>query len=61
MKTALLNDTQINATKIEVATTGGVVTLTGTVRSQGEADRAVQLTRSTAGVKDVKSELKAGS
>lgn len=60
VKTALLNDTQINATKIDVTTSGGVVTLAGSVRSQADADRAVQLTRGTNGVKDVKSELHVG-
>lgn len=61
VKTTLLNDPQINATKIEVATSGGVVTLSGSVRSQPEAERAVQLTRGTGGVKDVKSALRVES
>lgn len=60
VKTALLNDTQINATRIDVSTSGGVVTLSGTVKSQAEIDRAVQLTRSAPGVRDVKPELRVG-
>jgi hyperosmotically inducible protein len=61
VKTALLNDQQINATKIDVVTTNGVVTISGTVGSEAEARRAVELTRQTAGVKEVKSALQVGS
>ncbi len=61
VKATLMNDPQINATKIDVATSGGVVTLSGSVRSQADADRAVQLTRATGGVKDVRSALRVGS
>ena len=60
VKTALLNDTQVNATKIDVSTTNGVVNLSGTVRSKAEQDRAVQLARQVNGVKDVRANLTVG-
>ena len=60
VKTALLNDPQLGATKIDVSTTDGVVTLSGTVRSAAEQARAIELTRQTPGVKDVKSSLRTG-
>jgi hyperosmotically inducible periplasmic protein len=36
----------------------GIVWMSGTVKSQSEADRALSIARSTEGVKSVKSELK---
>jgi hyperosmotically inducible periplasmic protein len=57
VKTALLNDPQIGATKIDVVTTAGVVTISGSVRSRDEEARAIELARKTPGVKDVKSAL----
>ncbi len=58
VKTALLNDQDVDATRIDVSTTAGVVTLSGEVRSKGDADRAVQVTRAVPGVKDVREALK---
>jgi hyperosmotically inducible periplasmic protein len=57
VKTALLNDAQLNATKIDISTSNGVVTMTGSVRSQPEQQRAIQLARQVSGVKDVKANL----
>ncbi len=57
VKTVLLNDTQISATRIDVATANGVVTISGTVKSKAEEQRAIQLTRQVAGVRDVRSTL----
>jgi hyperosmotically inducible periplasmic protein len=57
VKTMLLNDTQIGATKIDVTTTDGIVTVSGTVKSQAEATRAVELARQVTGVREVKSAL----
>ena len=57
VKTALLNDTQVNATRIDVVTANGVVTMSGTVKSKAEEQRAIQLARQVSGVKDVKSSL----
>ena len=61
VKTALLNDQQVNATKIDISTSNGVVTMSGTVRSQPEQERAIQLARRVNGVKDVKANLTIGS
>jgi osmotically-inducible protein OsmY len=61
VKTALLNDPDANATRIDVNTTAGVVTLSGDVRSKSEADRAVQVAHGVAGVKDVRSALRIGA
>jgi hyperosmotically inducible periplasmic protein len=58
VRTALLNDPQVGALRIDVASSGGVVTLTGTARSRNEEQRAVALARGVDGVKDVRSELK---
>ncbi len=60
VKAVLLNDPQVNATKVDVITNGGVVTLTGTVRSKADEARAIDLARHVTGVRDVKSMLQAG-
>lgn len=57
VKTVLLNDPDVGALRIDVATTGGVVTLSGVARSRAEEQKAVQLARGVQGVKDVKSNL----
>ena len=57
VKTVLLNDEQVNATKIDVSTTAGIVSVSGTVKSQADAERAVELARQVTGVRDVKSTL----
>jgi len=57
VKTALLNAPDVVGASIDVNTTTGVVTLSGIVKSQGEADKAVQIARGIGGVKDVKSTL----
>ena len=57
VKTALLNDPQIGAMKIDVDTAEGVVTLSGSVSSQPDAEHAIALARRAPGVKDVKSAL----
>lgn len=58
VKTVLLNDPQVGAMKIDVSTTQGVVTMTGTVRSKAEEVRAIELARQVNGVRDVVSKLK---
>jgi hyperosmotically inducible periplasmic protein len=58
VKTALLNDPVIDATKIDVNTAAGVVTLIGVVKSTEEETKAIELTRSVSGVRDVKSTLR---
>src|SRR5262245_21825294 len=51
VKTVLLNDQQVGATKIDVSTSNGVVTMSGTVKTAAEQTRAVDLARQTPGVK----------
>jgi hyperosmotically inducible protein len=57
VKTALLNDPDVAGLKIDVDTFKSVVTLSGAVGSQTEADKAVAIARRTPGVSDVKSTL----
>lgn len=57
VRTVLMNDPEVGATQITVTTSGGVVTMTGSVDSPADADRAVQLARSVEGVRDVQSSL----
>lgn len=57
VRTVLMNDPEVSATQISVATSGGVVTISGSVDSPAEADRAVQLARSVEGVREVQSSL----
>ena len=57
VKTVLLNDPQIAATKIEVSTAAGIVTLSGSVKSKADEARAIQIARTVTGVRDVKSTL----
>lgn len=57
IKMKLASDDLTDALDINVDTSHGSVTLKGTVSSQAEADRAVELARSVEGVKDVSSEL----
>ena len=61
VKTALLNDPEIAAPRIDVETVNRVVTLTGRVASKQEEQRAIQVARSIPGVADVKSALQIGS
>jgi len=53
IKSKMALDDYVNARSIHVSTTDAVVTLTGTVQSNGERDRAVSLARDTKGVKSV--------
>ena len=57
VKTSMLNDPAVGGMKIDVDTTRGVVTLSGTVRSQAERDQALALARKVDGVTDVKDAL----
>jgi hyperosmotically inducible protein len=52
-----LDDT-VRARTIDVSTTGGVVTLTGTVRSAAEHAQAIRLARDTKGITRVVDHLK---
>ncbi len=57
VKTSLLNDPTVGGLRIDVDTNQGLVTLSGNVKSQAEADQAIALARRIDGVKDVKSTL----
>jgi osmotically-inducible protein OsmY len=58
IKTKMALDDTIKARSIDVSTTGSVVTLSGTVRSASEHDRAVALARETSGVTHVVDHLR---
>ena len=58
VKTALLNDQQIGATKIDVTTVDRVVTISGLVKSKADEERAVQIVRGVVGVGEVRSALR---
>jgi hyperosmotically inducible periplasmic protein len=57
VKTALLNDPDIDGLHIDVDTSKGLVTLSGIVKSKTEADKAIGIARKVDGVRDVKSTL----
>src|SRR5258708_10391015 len=57
VKTVLLNDPQVAATKIDVSTAGGIVTLSGTVKSKADETRALELAPQVTGVREVTSTL----
>jgi osmotically-inducible protein OsmY len=53
IKSKMALDDVVRARTIGISTTGGVVTLTGTVRSIAERDQALKLARDTKGVTQV--------
>ena len=57
IKMKFANDELVSASKIDVDTKDGHVTLTGSVASEAEATRAIELGRSVDGVKSVHSNL----
>ena len=57
VKTALLNDPDIGGLRIDVDTFKGVVTLSGSVKTAAERDKAMAIARKIDGVTDVKSTL----
>ena len=57
VKTKLLGDPKVGGLKIDVDTSNGVVTLSGTVHSGTERAEALRLARTTKGVKSVKNKL----
>lgn len=58
IKTRLAATPGVSALRINVDTEKGVVSLTGTVSSKQEADKALQIARETKGVKGVVNKLK---
>lgn len=61
VKTALVNDPAVGPQLIEVDVAGGVVRLSGELRSQEDIARAIEVARSVAGVLEVSSELRLAS
>jgi osmotically-inducible protein OsmY len=58
VKGKLLADSMVGGLKIDVDTSGGVVTLSGdNMKSQAEIDRAIRLASEVEGVREVKSNL----
>jgi len=57
IKSKMALDDMVKARTINVDTTGSVVTLTGTVESNQERERAVRLARETVGVTNVVDKL----
>ena len=57
VKAKLIGDSQVSARKIDVDTKDGVVTLKGTVSSEQEKDKALQIARNTKGVQRVEDQL----
>ena len=57
VKSRLLDDPDVKGLKIDVDTRDGVVFLTGSVRSDSEKEKAIQLAKETKGVRDVQSNL----
>jgi hyperosmotically inducible protein len=60
VKSKLLADTMVSGLKINVDTSNAVVTLTGPVKSQAEANQAEKLAKETRGVERVIVDLKVG-
>jgi len=58
VKSRLLDDPLVKGLQIDVDTRDGVVFLTGSVGSDVEKDKAIQLTKDTKGVRDVQANLK---
>jgi len=58
VKTAMIRDSEVAASKINVETSQGTVHLSGTATSAREADKAEQIARNTPGVKAVKNDIR---
>ena len=58
VKTAIFNEPDLKSAEINVETFKGVVQLSGFVSSQAAVNKAVQVTRTVAGVKSVKNDMR---
>ena len=58
VKIELLADPQLGALRLQASTLNGIVTLSGAVPSQVDADRAVAAAKRVQGVRGIKSEIK---
>lgn len=56
-KAALMADTEIKASDVNVETIAGVVTLTGTMANDVQAQKAIDIVRAVEGVKNVVSKI----
>lgn len=61
VKAALLADDQVKGTQINVDTNGGTVRLTGTVDSQAQVSRAMEVAKGVSGVQKVENNLTASA
>ena len=61
VKSALIADSTVKSTGVNVDTNQGVVKLTGVVGDQAQVDRAVQIARGVEGVKSVDNNLRVGT
>lgn len=61
IKTKMIDDPIVNARNIDVDTSEGNVILTGVVKTDREAERAVEIARQVPGVKNVKNNLQVGT
>ena len=61
VKIELLADPRLGAMRLQASTLNGIVTLSGTVPTDADVDRAVAAAKRVPGVRSVKSELKIGS
>lgn len=61
VKTAMLNDPDMKGVQVNVATSNGTVTLSGTMETKAQADKAGEIARQTAGVSSVTNNLSARS
>lgn len=62
VKADLLASSNVPGTEVKVDTVNGVVTLSGTVATQAEKDKAIKVTRAIKGVKNVEAAgLKVGA
>ena len=57
VKAALLHAADVKGTDLNVNTVNGAVTLKGSVESQAQTDRAVQIARASEGVREVNNQL----
>ena len=57
VKSRLLDDPQVKGHRIDVDTRDAIVYLTGSVNSDAERDKAIQLAKDTKGVREVKANL----
>ena len=58
VKTAILDEPSLKSAEINVETFKGVVQLSGFVNSQGDINKAVEVSRRVSGVKSVKNSMR---